>query len=751
MSYLVFARKWRPLTFEDVVGQQHITDTLKRAIEKDRVAHAYIFTGTRGVGKTTSARILARALNCDQGPTPNPCGTCESCQNIINGSSFDVMEIDGASNNGVDNIRELRDNLNYNSMGGKFRIIVIDEVHMLSKGAFNALLKTLEEPPKNVIFIFATTEPQKIPDTIHSRCQRYDFRRISTEHIAGQLERICTKEQIPFDKGGLTLIARRADGSMRDSLSLLDQVYSFCSNGINETEVRSVLGLVEMDVYNTILDAAAANEPAPALLAVEDVLNRGFDLLEFVTGFQEYLRTLLFTRLPGVLESQRLDISRDTVKLKTETASKFSEGDLLRMAEILKRCEAEMKWSAYPRFLVETTLLKIVYMDCTVTIQSVIKSLKSGEVPEDPSHSLPSHLESIKKKTEKLSSTESHTPVSSSSSDFVNPFKKPVAPEPKPTIEQSGNKADEIKDIPSSPLEKTENVVESEIPEEKIDESPEVQPDTGIQAEEPAVSQIAEAITSEPVNIESVQDSVNHNDPETSEKEVIPSDNYPDPAYIPEENILELEEEISIENNQLIEENAFDDSHDVNIIKSEEPVENNYPEEKIVEEDAIKEQLASSNRPEIEKESFQPVEREPVKDIAAKWKDFLEFVSEDKINLGTFLSAGDLAAVNENSIDIRFPADMAFQHQEVSKISNRDFLLKKVVEFTGKPMELHFTVSDEMSKKELPEEKEEAKEKKNQEKSEEIEDPGYTPSLEDEMKREPVIKNIIDKFNGKVL
>ncbi len=199
MAYLVFARKWRPLAFEDVVGQAHITDTLKRAIEKDRVAHAYIFTGTRGVGKTTTARIMARALNCDNGPTTEPCGTCNSCQAVINGNSFDVMEIDGASNNGVDQIRELRDNIGYTSMGGKYRIFVIDEVHMLSTGAFNALLKTLEEPPEKVIFIFATTEPHKIPDTIHSRCQRFDFRAISEEQIGGHLKKICTKESINFD------------------------------------------------------------------------------------------------------------------------------------------------------------------------------------------------------------------------------------------------------------------------------------------------------------------------------------------------------------------------------------------------------------------------------------------------------------------------------------------------------------------------------------------------------------------------
>ncbi len=376
MSYLVLARKWRPLSFDDVVGQEHITSTLARAIEKNRVAHAYIFTGTRGVGKTTTARILARALNCDKGPTPSPCGECESCQNIIKGSSFDVIEIDGASNNGVDHIRELRENVSYTSMGGKFRIFVIDEVHMLTKGAFNALLKTLEEPPKNVIFIFATTEPQKIPETIHSRCQRYDFRRISSEHIVGQLEKICEQEAIPFEKNALKLVGHKADGSMRDALSLMDQVLSFCKEGIVEEEVRSVLGLVETELYTSIIAAIQNHDPLPVLQAINDILERGFDLNEFITGFQEYIRTLLFARLPGALESQLTDLSLEHLKKQSDLASQFSEGDLLRMAEVLRKAESDLKWSTYPRFLVETAILKLVYMDSTVTVQQVLQSIQ---------------------------------------------------------------------------------------------------------------------------------------------------------------------------------------------------------------------------------------------------------------------------------------------------------------------------------------------------------------------------------------
>jgi DNA polymerase III subunit gamma/tau len=382
MSYLVFARKWRPLVFEDVVGQEHITDTLKKAIEKNRVAHAYIFTGTRGVGKTTTARILARALNCENGPTPTPCGTCTSCKDIVSGASFDVLEIDGASNNSVNDIRELRENVGYGSMSGKYRIFVIDEVHMLSNSAFNALLKTLEEPPKNVIFIFATTEPQKIPATIHSRCQRYDFRRISADHILERLAHICDEEKISYERSALMLVARKADGSMRDGLSLLDQVYSFCQEGLTEKEVRSVLGLVGMEVYEKVMDAIADTAPPVVLGLVQDVLYQGFDLHEFIVGLQEHLRNLLFARIPDALTTRGVDLEEDIAARYTESAQRFAEGDLLRMAEIVRKTENELKWSAYPRFLVETMLLKLVHLDSTVSIEKMVSLLGSEPPPK---------------------------------------------------------------------------------------------------------------------------------------------------------------------------------------------------------------------------------------------------------------------------------------------------------------------------------------------------------------------------------
>ncbi|MBN1308153.1 MAG: DNA polymerase III subunit gamma/tau [Chitinispirillaceae bacterium] len=389
MSYLVFARKWRPPTFDDVVGQEHITATLKKAIEKNRVAHAYLFTGTRGVGKTTTARILAKALNCEKGPTPDPCGECPSCRDIARGSSFDVLEIDGASNNSVNDIRELRENIGYSSMGGKHRIFVIDEVHMLSNSAFNALLKTLEEPPNNVIFIFATTEPQKIPATIHSRCQRYDFRRIDANNILERLIRICTEEKITYEKQALVLVARKADGSMRDALSLLDQVYSFCQDHLTEKEVRSVLGLVGIEVYQRIMDAVDEKKPAIVLGLVQEVLHQGFDFQEFIAGLQEHLRNLLFTRIPDALMGRGIDLDEESAAPLIRSAQRFSEGDLLRMTEIVRKTEHEIKWSAFPRFLVEIMMLKLVYLDRTVSIEQMVKLFGSGPDTPAADHTAP--------------------------------------------------------------------------------------------------------------------------------------------------------------------------------------------------------------------------------------------------------------------------------------------------------------------------------------------------------------------------
>src|SRR5690606_27531578 len=300
MSYLVMARKWRPKNFDEMVGQEHIAQTLRNAIASKRVSHAYLFTGTRGVGKTTSARILAKALNCRQGPTATPCETCENCLAVNRGTSMDVLEIDGASNNSVDNIRELREQVAYAPMQGGSKIYIIDEVHMLSKAAFNALLKTLEEPPPHVVFIFATTEVGKVPHTILSRVQRFDFKRTRELATAERLAYICEQEGSSPQRAALEALARKADGSMRDALSLVDRVYAFAGEALTLEATRKALGIPADSLFDDLLKHLSAHDTGGCLTVLNTVYEEGLEISEFLTGFGEYLRDLLFSRQPGV-------------------------------------------------------------------------------------------------------------------------------------------------------------------------------------------------------------------------------------------------------------------------------------------------------------------------------------------------------------------------------------------------------------------------------------------------------------------
>src|SRR5512136_2228572 len=288
-SYLVLARKWRPQLFEEVIGQRHITQTLQNAILQKRVAHAFLFTGARGVGKTSTARILAKSLNCEKGPQINPCNQCTTCHEISSGTSMDVIEIDGASNRGIDEIRELRENVRYTPAKSRHKIYIIDEVHMLTKEAFNALLKTLEEPPPHIIFIFATTEPHKLPNTILSRCQRYDFKRIPLKEIVGSLKKITEEEKVKISQRGLLSLARESDGSMRDAQSLLDQVISYAGQEIRDEDIVDVLGLVSHKILSDTMEAIANQDAGRCLEIVEEVYQYGYDAQHFC---RELLHTL---------------------------------------------------------------------------------------------------------------------------------------------------------------------------------------------------------------------------------------------------------------------------------------------------------------------------------------------------------------------------------------------------------------------------------------------------------------------------
>ncbi len=378
MAYQVTARKWRPRQFDEVVGQEHITATLKNAVHSGRIAQCYLFCGPRGVGKTTTARILAKVLNCADPRDGSSCEACDSCQSIATSTSMNVLEIDGASNNSVDDIRELREVVRYAATEGVYKIYIIDEVHMLSTSAFNALLKTLEEPPEHVVFIFATTEVQSVPETILSRCQRFNFRRISAGQIAAHLGMIAQAEGIAVEEGALHLLASRADGALRDAESLLDQVVSLGAE-VSQQAVVQVLGLVDRGLYFELLDAMREAVPARVLDIVARAVDEGVDIEEFVYGLVELLRHLLFAKIQG--GTDELDMAEDARQRCGELAAAMEVEDLLRMMQSLLDLEADIKRSVQPRFRVEIALVHLALMGRSVDVGELLRRLQSLESP----------------------------------------------------------------------------------------------------------------------------------------------------------------------------------------------------------------------------------------------------------------------------------------------------------------------------------------------------------------------------------
>ena len=386
MSYIVLARKYRPQSFAEVYAQDHVTKILQSAIASERIAHAYLFTGPRGVGKTSLARIMAKSLNCDTGPTTMPCNKCTNCVEITSGVSPDVIEIDGASNTGVDDIRELQRELLYAASGAKYKIYIIDEVHMLSKNAFNALLKTLEEPPENVIFIFATTEPHKVLPTIVSRCQRYDFKRIPVDAIVARLKDLCIKEAIAVDDESLYLIARKADGGMRDALSLMDQTISYCQDHIKIEQVRQIFGMIPNQIYHDFMQMIKAHDSRSLITELHKIFEDGTDLQEFIANMLEYLRLVLLSKL-GI---EIRDISQDEQPLFSEVATLFSQNDLLYIMSQLMQTKIDIRQSSNPYLLIEAMMIKLTRLDEINEVSSLISSLKSGKhVPVGPATHAP--------------------------------------------------------------------------------------------------------------------------------------------------------------------------------------------------------------------------------------------------------------------------------------------------------------------------------------------------------------------------
>jgi len=386
MSYLVLARKYRPQNFEELVGQSHITELLRKSIESGRIAHAFLFCGPRGIGKTSCARILAKSLNCQQGPTLKPCGECSACLEIANGNSFDVIEIDGASNRGIDEIRTLRENVKFAPSYGRYKIYIVDEVHMLTSDAFNALLKTLEEPPEHVKFIFATTEVHKVPATILSRCQRFDFKRIQVEVIMANLQSICVKENLKANEEALFAIAKASGGSMRDALSILDQLSALSEKGIDAADVFSMLGMVEIEFLFDLTDALIARSCVKALDIFNQIIERGKDIKQLGKDLTEHFRHLMIVKVGGVSLNGLIDYPSGVKQRLATQAEKITIAGILRAIELFIEAQETAKVMETLRMPLEVAFAKLCYGGATGIIASTppvatASAPKSAPVP----------------------------------------------------------------------------------------------------------------------------------------------------------------------------------------------------------------------------------------------------------------------------------------------------------------------------------------------------------------------------------
>ncbi|HKF25232.1 MAG TPA: DNA polymerase III subunit gamma/tau [Candidatus Acidoferrum sp.] len=380
MSYQVIARKWRPQTFKDLVGQEHVTGTLANAIRNDRVAHAYIFSGARGVGKTTAARILAKGLNCVKGPTAEPCGVCDSCREIAAGTSLDVIEIDAASNRGIDQIRELREMVRYAPAAARSKVVILDEAHMLTGEASNALLKTLEEPPDRVIFVMATTEPENLEDTIRSRSQHFHFRALTFNEIAERIKYIAREEGLKVADGAVAVIARMAEGSMRDSLSLLEQARAYCGDNIPDKEVRELLGVVPEDALNELVQAIATGSADRALGLVHTFQKEGRNLQHFCREAIRHIRNLLITRVCGA-DSDLIAATQDQRPGLEKAAAQFSEEDLTRFFNILLQTDDDLRRKPDPRVHLEMGMLRLIHAGRLAPLEELLAELGGDQAP----------------------------------------------------------------------------------------------------------------------------------------------------------------------------------------------------------------------------------------------------------------------------------------------------------------------------------------------------------------------------------
>lgn len=439
MSYLIYARKYRPKTFEEMIGQKAVVQTLQNAVKNNRIAPAYLFSGMRGVGKTTAARILAKALNCQHGPTPTPCNKCEFCLSINEDRSIDVLEIDGASNRGVEDISPIRDTGKYKPIHSRYKIIIIDEVHMLSIHAFNALLKTLEEPPPSTVFIFATTEFHKVPATIISRCQHFEFKKVSQKDIINHLMDICKRENLTISPYGLGLIAEASDGSIRDAQSLLDQAVAFCGENIGDQELKEILGTVSQDLLFEFSSAVLEEKPQAVFSLVEKVIESGHDLRFFFKELVEHFRNLLL--VASVENAQDLlAFNPEELKRLKEESQKASSEDFLRCLQALQQAEPGMRYSSHPQIYFEVLLVRLCHFKKIVLLKDLLEEIekikKEGTESAEslPRTSWPSRppikaQEKVETRPGPSAPAEIKPPAAASQTPFEKPKDEPVKQE----------------------------------------------------------------------------------------------------------------------------------------------------------------------------------------------------------------------------------------------------------------------------------------------------------------------------------
>jgi len=396
MTYLPFARKWRPQDFDEVVAQEHITTTLKNAIALNRVHHAYLFTGPRGIGKTSTARILSKALNCEKGPLPTPCNKCPSCREIVKGSSLDVIEIDGASNRGIDEIRNLREAVKFAASKGRFKIYIIDEVHMLTPEAFNALLKTLEEPPGHVKFVFATTEPHKLPATILSRCQRFDFRRIPVKEIVVKLKEVAKEEALDVEEEVFLYIAKASDGSMRDAEGILDQISSFSKGKVRVKDVIASLGMIDEESLFQCADLIISKDTKSSIYLIDEILNSGKDPKQFLFELLEHFRNIMIVK-SGVSSEELIDLTRDAIERVKKQSQPLSRGDIFYIINIISNSLKMIKELLPERIVLELCMIRLTSRDSLSSIEELLSRLPEATSPSPRANPVPERPAIVKK------------------------------------------------------------------------------------------------------------------------------------------------------------------------------------------------------------------------------------------------------------------------------------------------------------------------------------------------------------------